>query len=110
MRLVTIVLVLLLSLIQYPLWVGGGGILGVSEISRELDAARARNDESTRRNARLASEVGNLGKETDAAEERARYDLGMLKKDEIFIQIIDASKLSRQNSSAAAGKSAEKSP
>lgn len=92
MRLITIVLAVLLLLIQYPLWMGKGGFFRARELSLQLEAAQEKNEEYRQRNAKLASEVRDLEVGTEAIEERARYELGMIKKDEIFIQVIDTSK------------------
>ncbi len=92
MRLITITLAILLLLIQYPLWMGKGGYFRVRELSLQVDAAKDKNEELRLRNARLASEVRDLEVGTEAIEERARYELGMIKKDEIFIQVIDTAK------------------
>lgn len=92
MRLITIVLAVLLLLIQYPLWMGKGGFFRARELSLQLEAAKEKNEEHRLRNAKLASEVRDLEVGTEAIEERARYELGMIKKDEVFIQIIDTSK------------------
>lgn len=90
MRLITILLVALLLLIQYPLWLGKGGWLRVNELDKQVVAAQAKNDELKARNAKLDSEVQDLKTGTEAVEERARFELGMIKKDEIFVQILDA--------------------
>lgn len=92
MRLITIILAVLLLLIQYPLWMGKGGFFRARELSLQLNAAKEKNEEYRLRNAKLASEVRDLEMGTEAIEERARYELGMIKKDEVFIQIIDTSK------------------
>lgn len=92
MRLITIVLAVLLLLIQYPLWMGKGGFFRARELSLQLEAAKEKNEENRLRNAKLASEVRDLEVGTEAIEERARYELGMIKRDEIFIQVIDTSK------------------
>ena len=97
MRLITITLAVLLVLIQYPLWMGKGGFFRIRELSLQLDAAREKNEENRLRNAKLASEVRDLEVGTEAIEERARYELGMIKKNEIFIQIIDTSKFPGKN-------------
>ena len=88
MRFIAIVLTSLLVLIQYPLWLGKGGWLKVWDMEHQVDVAHAKVQELKIRNAKLASEVNDLKDGTDAVEERARYELGMLKKGEIFIQIL----------------------
>jgi len=88
MRLVTITLTALLLLIQYPLWLGKGGWLRVSELSRQVEAVQSKNAELKNRNDKLASEIHDLKEGTDAIEERARYELGMIKEGEVFIQLL----------------------
>ena len=88
MRLITLALAALLVLIQFPLWLGKGGWLRVAELEAQVDAAHQKNDELKARNARLDSEVRDLKDGTDAVEERARYELGMIKKNEVFIQVV----------------------
>ena len=88
MRLATITLTVLLLLIQYPLWLGKGGWLRVAELSRQVEAVQVKNTELKNRNDKLASEIRNLKEGTEAIEERARYELGMIKENEIFIQLL----------------------
>ena len=89
MRLILLSLTALLILIQYPLWLGKGGWLRVWDLDQQVDAARAKNDELNARNAKLASEVEDLKEGTGAVEERARYELGMIKENEIFVQVLE---------------------
>ena len=89
MRLIFLSLAALLLLIQYPLWLGKGGWLRVWDLDQQVDVARSKNDELKARNAKLNSEVQDLKEGTGAVEERARYELGMIKENEIFIQILD---------------------
>ncbi|WP_136415375.1 MULTISPECIES: cell division protein FtsB [Oxalobacteraceae] len=91
MRLITLSLAVLLLLIQYPLWLGKGGWLRVWDLDNQVAAARKKNDELKARNAKLNSEVNDLREGTGAVEERARYELGMIKDGEIFIQILEPS-------------------
>ena len=90
MRLILIVLAGLLILIQFPLWLGKGGWLKVWDLDQQVTAAQKKTDELKARNAKLASEVQDLREGTEAVEERARYELGMVKDGEIFVQILDA--------------------
>lgn len=92
MRLITIVLAVLLVLIQYPLWFGKGGWRRVWELDQQVTAAQKKNEEARARNAKLESEVRDLRDGTEAIEERARYEMGMIKQGEIFVQIVDANK------------------
>lgn len=88
MRLIFLSLAALLLLIQYPLWMGKGGWLRVWDLDQQVDAARTKNDELKARNAKLNSEVLDLKEGTGAVEERARYELGMIKENEIFVQVL----------------------
>lgn len=89
MRLILICLAALLLLIQYPLWLGKGGWLRVWELDKQVAAAQKKNEELKARNAKLSSEVSDLQDGTEAVEERARYELGMIKDNEIFVQILE---------------------
>jgi cell division protein FtsB len=90
MRLIALALATLLTLIQYPLWLGKGGWLRVWDLDRQVNEVQRRNEELKARNTKLDSEVEDLKTGTDAVEERARFELGMIKKDEIFVRILDA--------------------
>jgi len=79
----------LIVLIQYPLWIGKGGWLHALEADQKLAAQRAHNRQLELRNASLAAEVRDLKQGTDAIEGRARYELGMVKKDEVFFQVVE---------------------
>ncbi len=89
MRLILICLTALLVLIQYPLWLGKGGWLRVRDLSHQLDVALEKERELKARNDKLASEVQDLKEGTGAVEERARYELGLVKDGEIFVQILE---------------------
>jgi cell division protein FtsB len=88
MKIVGAILAALIVLIQYPLWFGKGGWLRVWEVNRQLDAQHDKNRALETRNAALAAEVRDLKQGTEAIEERARYELGLIRADEIFIQIV----------------------
>src|SRR3569623_503825 len=89
MRLIMLCMVALLLLIQHPLWLGKGGWLRVWDLDKQVVAAQKKNDELKARNAKLNSEVQDLKDGTGAVEERARYELGMIKSNEIFIQVLE---------------------
>lgn len=91
MRLISLCLAALLLLIQYPLWLGKGGWLRVWDLDQQVTAAKKKSDELAARNAKLNSEVRDLKEGTGAIEERARYELGMIKDNEIFIQVLEPS-------------------
>ena len=88
-RLIVIGLTVLLILIQYTLWLGKGSWLRVWDLSRQLDSALVKEQELRERNAKLASEVQDLKEGTGALEERARYELGLIKDNETFVQILE---------------------
>ncbi|WP_144156378.1 cell division protein FtsB [Paraburkholderia sp. BCC1885] len=88
MRLVTAVLIILLALIQYPLWWGHGGWLRVHELQGELAQQAQKNADEKLRNERIAGEVQDLQNGTAAVEERARYEMGMVKDGEVFVQFV----------------------
>lgn len=100
MRLISLCLAALLLLIQYPLWLGKGGWLRVWDLDRQVTAAQKKNDELRARNAKLDSEVRDLKEGTGAIEERARYELGMIKENEIFIQVLEPARKTVAPSSA----------
>jgi cell division protein FtsB len=95
MRLITLSLAALLLLIQFPLWLGKGGWLRVWELDKHVASAHEKITELKARNVKLQSEVQDLKDGTGAVEERARYELGMIKDGEIFIQIIDPASKTR---------------
>lgn len=88
MRVITLVLAILLLMLQYPLWLGKGGWLRVKDFEAQVEAAHQKNAELIARNAKLDSEVRDLKDGTGAVEERARYELNMIKQNEIFVQIV----------------------
>ena len=88
MRLLTLLFIALIILIQYPLWFGRGGWLNVFDLQKKYQAQRAVNLELERENDALRAEVNDLKRGTDAIEERARDELGMIKKDEVFFEVI----------------------
>jgi cell division protein FtsB len=89
MKIVTLILVVLLLLLQYPLWLGRGGWLKVWELHRQVVQQQQTNAQTAARNATLDADVRDLKQGTEAIEERARNDLGMVKKDEVYYQILD---------------------
>jgi cell division protein FtsB len=103
MRLVTVVLVLLLVLIQYPLWWGHGGWLRVHELQQQLAQQTDRNTNLKLRNERVQGEVQDLQSGTAAVEERARYEMGMVKDSEVFVQFVSPNSTAPVNSANVPG-------
>lgn len=88
MKILGAVLVLLIVLIQYPLWLGKGGWLRAWEVDRQVEIQQAKNRQLEVRNGALAAEVRDLKQGSEAIEERARQELGMLRPDEVFYQFV----------------------
>ena len=80
-------LISLLVVLQYPLWLGKGGWLRVWDISRQLEQVKESNRQLEVRNTGLDAEVRDLQQGYEAIGERARFELGMIRQDEIFVQI-----------------------
>ena len=87
MRWLSVALIALLVLLQYPLGVGKGGWLRVWDAANQLEQQKEGNKKLEVRNDGLDAEVRDLKQGYDAIEERARYELGMIKQDEVFVQI-----------------------
>lgn len=89
MKGLTWVLLTLIVLLQFPLWLGKGSWLRVFDLERQLEAQQAANAALKSRNAQLAAEVRDLKTGYDALEERARFELGMIREDEVFFQVLE---------------------
>jgi cell division protein FtsB len=87
----TLALVALVGLIQYPLWLGKGGWLRVWEVDQQINAQREINARLKTRNGALEADVRDLKQGYEAIEERARGELGMIRQDEIFFQVLEDS-------------------
>jgi len=82
-------LVVILALLQYKLWVGNGSFAEVYRLDQAITAQQQENAAFKERNLALEGEVNDLRHGMDAIEERARSELGMIKKDETFFRVID---------------------
>lgn len=89
MRVLSLVLAGLIAVIQYPLWLGKGSWLRVWEVETEIRSQRETNTRLRARNAAMDAEVRDLKQGFEAIEERARSELGMVRGDEIFFQLLD---------------------
>ncbi len=94
LQLVTVGLIALLVALQYPLWFGSGGVLASWGLKHEITSQRDENGRLRQRNLTLAAEVIDLKDGLGAIEERARVELGMIKKGETFYQVIDEAAVS----------------
>ena len=91
MKVLALTLAALIVLIQYPLWLGKGSWFRVWEVDQQIRAQRATNRQLQARNTALEAEVRDLKVGLEAVEERARSELGMIRQDEIFFQVLEAS-------------------
>ena len=87
MRWLALAFGLLIVGLQYPMWLGKGGWLQVRESDRQLAAQRETNAKLKMRNDALDADVRDLKTGSEAIEERARAELGMIRQDEVFFQV-----------------------
>jgi len=79
----------LLAVLQYQLWMGERGLSDVWRLHKTLEAQEQENQRLKERNQALAAEVKDLKQGQEAIEERARSELGMIKKGETFYQVVE---------------------
>ena len=89
MKILSIILLSLLVLIQYPLWFGKGSWYDIFKLKQEFNNQAKINSGLSKENFALKAEVSDLTNGTDAIEERARHELGMVKDDEYFFQVLN---------------------
>lgn len=87
MRAVTLILLALLAVVHAELWFGKGGVPRAMSLRTHLQEQNERNTAAETRNEQVAAEVRDLQEGLDMAEEIARTELGMVKPDEIYVQI-----------------------
>jgi cell division protein FtsB len=87
-RVVAALLVGLLGVVQAQLWLGRGSVGDVAQMQRKLDEQKANNALAQQANDRLGAEVRDLQQGQDMVEEKARSELGMVKPNEILVQIV----------------------
>ena len=90
MKALALVLAIFLVAIQAQLWVGRGSIPHVAQLREELAKAEADNDQARARNAQLQAELRDLREGLEMVEEKARFELGMIKSDEVFVPLAPA--------------------
>ena len=94
MKALTLIFVILIAALQYPLWLSKkGSWLTVWNLNQQISQQQEKNEQLKARNASLDEEVQDLKQGYGAIEERARSELGMVKQDEVFIQVVDPSSL-----------------
>lgn len=89
MKALSVTLATLIVLIQYPLWLGKGSWFRVWEVDQQIKSQRDKNATLQTRNTVLEAEVRDLKQGVEAIEERARSELGMIKQDEVFFQLLE---------------------
>ena len=89
MRGLIVILLVLLALLQYRLWVGDGSLAEVWRLTERIRAQEEENEALGQRNRLLEAEVRDLKEGLDAIEERARHELGMVKKGELFYLVVE---------------------
>jgi cell division protein FtsB len=92
MRLLALLFAAIIAGLQYPLWIGKGSWLTVWKLDQQLNEKKTANARLTERNNALEAEVIDLKTGIDAIEERARFELSMIRNDEVFFQILDRHK------------------
>ncbi|MFM8823724.1 MAG: septation ring formation regulator EzrA [Betaproteobacteria bacterium] len=86
-RFLPAVLIALLLILQGQIWLGKGSVPTVIELENKIKEQNELNAKAKRINGQLSSEVNDLKEGLNAVEERARHELGMVKSNEIFVQI-----------------------
>ena len=87
-RFVPAVLLVLLVIVHGQLWFGRGSISNVSDLQQRLQTQNAENAKAQLANERLSSEVRDLKEGLEMVEEKARVELGMVKPNEVFVQLV----------------------
>ena len=96
MRAVLAILLLILILLQVKLWFGGGGFSDVRRLEQRVEEQSQENEALAQRNRELQAEVEDLRQGLGAVEERARSELGMIKEDEEFYQVVPDEKRKKE--------------
>ena len=89
-RVVFIVLIALMAMVQTQLWFGRGGVPAVNKLRAQLSTQNQSNEALRLQNEQLASEVEDLKQGLETVEEKARYEMGMVKPNEIYVQVMPA--------------------
>jgi cell division protein FtsB len=89
MRFFVLSLMLFLMLLQYTLWFGKNGLSDLRTVSEKISLQKSVNEKLKLRNKEMFAEIDDLRQGLDAVEERARNELGMIKKGETFYRIVN---------------------
>jgi len=96
-RILLAVLLLLFIALQYKLWLGEGGFSDVRRLQQKVSEQAEENERLEQRNRELQAEVEDLRQGYDAIEERARSELGMIKEEEEFYQVVPGTGAERED-------------
>jgi cell division protein FtsB len=107
MRILALVFAVLIIALQWPLWIGKGSWLRVWQLDTQLVQRQAENAKLRERNDALQAEVSDLKNGSDAIEERARNELGMIRGDEVFFQVLDRTPIKTAEPRASIASSAQ---
>ena len=110
MRWLTLLLVVAIAALQYPLWLGKGSWLKVWEVDEKIAKQNKVNADLRARNQSLDAEVRDLKQGYDAIEERARSELGMIKNNEVFYQVLEGNPAAQAQSANAPAPNATTAP
>ena len=89
MRWVALVLIALIGLLQYRLWIGDGSVADLRDLRARIAETESELERLQTRNSALAAEVEDLRGGLDAIEERARSELGMIRRGEVYLQVVE---------------------
>ncbi|APF03674.1 TPA: cell division protein FtsB [Legionella pneumophila] len=89
MRPIFIILIIALVALQHKLWLGDGNIIQWIKLEKKLEAHKNQNDKLAARNKALEADIKELKSGDQALEEQARYELGMIKQNEVYYQFVD---------------------
>jgi len=92
MKILAACLIVLFFVLQYDLWLGEGSLMAAWKLENAISHQKEENQHLNARNDTLSAEVKDLKSGLAAIEERSRSELGMIKKDETFVQVIDEDK------------------
>ena len=90
MKWVALILVVIFTTLQYRIWFGESSFREIKQQREKVDNIRKENKELELRNQKIVAEITDLRDGKDALEERARYQLGMIKEGEVFIRILES--------------------
>ena len=88
MRTLLAILIVVIVLLQVKMWFGEGGYRDVQHLAARVEEQSRENEALAQRNRELQAEVEDLRQGLHAIEERARSELGMIKEDEQFYQVV----------------------